>query len=75
MVLEVPMGHKVSNPHGDDKSSPIGRHVDVYKVDSSGKRSEPHHKDLKVSYPADKPFVRDVDPPGARPETIDLTKK
>ena len=68
------MSRQVSHPHGDDKSSPIGRHVDVYTVDSGGKRSEPHHKDLKVSYPKDQPLVRDIDPPGSRDKTVDLGK-
>ncbi len=53
---------KSSNPH-EGKDGRIGRHIDVYHTDESGKRDEPHSKDIKISYDKDKPFVRDVVPP------------
>jgi hypothetical protein len=60
------MPWKTGKPHDSDKA--IGRHVDIYKTDSTGKRAKDfkHHQDIKVSYDEDKPFVRDINPSGEK---------
>ena len=56
------MGWKTSKPH-DGKDDRIGRHVDVYHTNESGKRDRSHNEDAKISYDEKKPMVRDIEPP------------
>lgn len=57
------MPWKTSDPHGDQNTKPIGRHVDVYKVNDAGKREKGDNEKAKVSYDENKPLVRDITPP------------
>jgi hypothetical protein len=73
------MPYKTGKPH--DSEDPIGRHVDIYKTDSTGKRAKDskHYQDLKVSYDETKPIIHDINPPSRRMERwrvyLDATKR
>jgi len=56
------MGWKPSKSH-KGKDSRIGKHFDVYHTDKSGKRDQPHYKDVKISGESHEPSMRDIHPP------------
>jgi hypothetical protein len=66
------MAWKSSKPH-DGSDTRIGRHIDVYHTDASGKRDQPHSSDMKIDYDESKPITQDIrtDIPG----TVDTRNK
>lgn len=60
------MPWKTGKPH--DSDDPIGRHVDIYKTGSTGKRAKDskHHQDIKISYDENKPLVHDINLPSKK---------
>lgn len=57
------MRWKPGKPHGsEERSGPIGEHIDIYPTDATGKRTRDskHHEDIKVSYDTNKPIVGDI---------------